>query len=101
MTTVEQLACFHTTLFDGVILFDPACHVHKARSFTCFDGTNHDRAQLLANFISKQRSSGAAATLCLMTLRPAIAVWTHRVAEAYMQEGWWFLAPYSLRFTDA
>jgi hypothetical protein len=100
LTTLEQLATFNGELFNGLILYDPACHVHRARSFTRYDSNNHDRAQLIANFISSQRAKGAGTTLCLMTLRPAMAVGTARVADAYMQDGWWFVTPNSLSFTD-
>ena len=101
LTTVEQLCKNSVEILDGVILFDPACHVHLARRFTRFDGSNHDRPQLIANYLSSRRSRGEATLFCLMTLKAPRVVGTARIAEAYMQNGWWFVDPYSLRFTDA
>ncbi len=100
VTTVEGLRRTKFEQLDGVFLYDPICHIHKARNFQRFDGNNHDRPQIVANFLSLHRQRGNSPVLCLMTRKAAKSVSTSAIANAYMQEGWWFAYPRSLRFTD-
>lgn len=98
LTTVEALSGTAHADVDGVILYDPACHVHRAREFQRFDGTNHDRAQIIADFLATRAIDGSPPLLCLMALKPPKSCCTSRAAEAYMREAWLFADPFSLSF---
>jgi hypothetical protein len=97
-TTVESLAIDAPADLDGVILYDPVCHIHKARTFQRYDGSNHDRPQIVADFLADRASTGESPLLCLMALKPAKSYCTERSAQAYMLDGWVFANPFSLSF---
>jgi len=100
-TTVESLSMDAPADLDGVILYDPACHIHKARTFQRYDGSNHDRPQIIADFLADRASTGEPPLLCLMAIKPAKSYCTLRAAEAYMRDGWVFANPFSLSFVPS
>lgn len=99
-TTLEALPRNAPQDLDGVILYDPQCSVHRARRFDRYDGSNHDRPQILADFLTRRSAAGSAALLCLMTLKPPLANNTVLIGEIYMRDGWIFADPFSLSFVD-
>lgn len=99
-TTVEALGKTAPETTDGVILYDPKCCVYRHRKFERYDGTNHDRPQIVANFLADRENAGMAPLLCLMTLKPPKANGTIRIAEAYMRNTWLFADPFSLSFVS-
>ena len=99
-TTLEALPRNAPKGLDGVILYDPQCTVHRARRFERYDGSNHDRPQILADFLAKRSEFGMSPLLCLLTLKPPVSCNTTEIGAAYMLDGWIFADPHSLSFVD-
>ena len=97
-TTVEALSRTAPEILDGVILYDPTCCVCRGRKFKRYDGSNHDRPQIVANFLANRGNAGIAPLLCLMTLRPPNANSTAQIADAFVRNAWLFADPFSLSF---
>jgi hypothetical protein len=76
---------------DSVILLDPTCMIHRARTLRLGNGSIHDRPQIVASFLTDHFHRGPAPVLILMTLKRAAAVPTEAIARAFCLEAFWFL----------
>ncbi|MEX1027509.1 MAG: hypothetical protein WD049_05815 [Candidatus Paceibacterota bacterium] len=76
----------------GIMLLDPTCIVHEARSFSN-QGFHvaHDRPQLIANFRSSLAVGRWAPPLIVMSWHRAGAVSTERIVQAYCLEAFHFI----------
>jgi hypothetical protein len=76
---------------DGVILLDPTCMVHRARTLKTYHGGTHDRPQIIVNFLADNVIDGVRPIFLIMTTKRAAAVPTDLVARAFCLEALWFL----------
>lgn len=76
---------------DGVILLDPTCMVHRARTLKTYNGRTHDRPQIVVNFLADHTIDGVRPIFLIMTTKRAAAVPTDLVARAFCLEALWFL----------
>ena len=82
---------------DSIILIDPNCTIHRARTLRLGNGSIHDRPQVVASFLTDHFHRGPAPVLILMTLKRAAAVPTEAIARAFCLEAFWFLDGPTLR----
>lgn len=93
----EQL-CGRQTTVAGIILLDPNCIVHKARSFQRGNfHLKHDRPQFIVDFRSKLNVGTWAPPLIIMSLNKSAAVLTSKVTRVYCLEAMQFIDGNSVR----
>ena len=99
LATPEQLRKVDPKDVEGVLLLDPRCIVHKAREFRMGNGSNHDRPQLIVNFLATAWQVSASPPLFgIMTNVRAKSASSKRMAEVYCLNGWQFVDGASVAF---
>jgi hypothetical protein len=83
-------------VIDGVILLDPTCMVHRARTLRTYHGRTHDRPQIIVNFLADRTIEGIRPIFLILTTKRAAAVPTDLIARAFCLEAFWFLSGPSL-----
>jgi hypothetical protein len=82
---------FQTNPINSLILLDPTCMVHRARTMRTSNGRTHDRPQIIADFLADQVTNWIRPVFILMTTKRAAAVPTDTIARAFCFETFWFL----------
>ena len=93
-TSVEELNKLDPEI-DGervsmIVLLDPVCMVHHARTMRLGNGRTHDRPQLIVNALCDLATDGLQPLFVVMTCKPAISIATEKLARIYCRETWWF-----------
>ena len=73
-----------------IVLLDPVCMVHHARTMRLGNGRTHDRPQIVVNAICDLATDGLQPLFVIMTSKPAISIATEKLARIYCRETWWF-----------
>jgi hypothetical protein len=73
-----------------VILLDPTCMVHRARTLRLGNGRTHDRPQIIVNALCDLATDGLQPLFLTMTCKAAISVNSEQLARVYCRETWWF-----------
>jgi len=73
-----------------VVLLDPTCMVHQARTMKMGNGRTHDRPQIIANALCDLATDGLQPLFVVLTCLPAISIASEKLARVYCRETWWF-----------
>ena len=73
-----------------VVLLDPTCMVHHARTMRLGNGRTHDRPQIIVNALCDLATDGLQPLFVTMTCKSAISLNSEQLARVYCRETWWF-----------
>lgn len=73
-----------------VVLLDPSCMVHQARTMRLGNGRTHDRPQIIVNALCDLATDGLQPLFVTMTCMAAISLNSEKLARVYCRETWWF-----------
>lgn len=73
-----------------VVLLDPTCMVHHARTMRLRNGRTHDRPQIIVNALCDLATDGLQPLFLAMTCMPAVSINSEKLARVYSRETWWF-----------
>ena len=73
-----------------VVLLDPTCMVHHARTMRLGNGRTHDRPQIIVNALCDLANGGLQPLFVTMTCKAAISLNSEKLARVYCRETWWF-----------
>jgi len=73
-----------------VVLLDPTCMVHHARTMRLGNGRTHDRPQIIVNALCDLATDGLQPLFVNMTCKAAISLNSEKLARVYCRETWWF-----------
>ena len=93
-TSVEALSKLakenEGTSISMVVLLDPTCMVHHARTMRLGNGRTHDRPQIIVNALCDLATDGLQPLFVTMTCKSAISLNSEQLARIYCRETWWF-----------
>lgn len=93
-TSVEALSKLaqenEGTSISMVVLFDPTCMVHHARTMRLGNGRTHDRPQIIVNALCDLATDGLQPLFVTMTCMAAVSLNSEQLARVYCRETWWF-----------
>jgi hypothetical protein len=73
-----------------VVLLDPTCMVHHARTMRLGNGRTHDRPQIIVNALCDLATNGLQPLFVTMTCMPAVSINSEKLARVYSRETWWY-----------
>lgn len=93
-TSVEALSKLaqenEGTSISMVVLLDPTCMVHHARTMRLGNGRTHDRPQIIVNALCDLATDGLQPLFVTMTCMAAVSLNSEKLARVYCRETWWF-----------
>ena len=73
-----------------VVLLDPTCMVHHARTMRLGNGRTHDCPQIIVNALCDLATDGLQPLFVTMTCMAAVSLNSEKLARVYARETWWF-----------
>ena len=86
----EISSCNESESISMVVLLDPTCMVHRARTMQLGNGRTHDRPQIIVSALFDLATDGLQPLFVTMTCKAAISVNSEQLARVYCRETWWF-----------